>query len=79
MVKLPSDSDSSLVSSTTVSAELNYFTSPPDGSKAFVHVNFDPVTGIRKKNWTEEKVIKEIENVRGQEGSSLSFTIPESI
>ena len=44
---------SSDFSSTT--ASLTYFVAPKDGSRAFRHVNADPVTGINKTNYTREQ------------------------
>ncbi|KZS90876.1 hypothetical protein SISNIDRAFT_475202 [Sistotremastrum niveocremeum HHB9708] len=51
----------------TVSATLNYFVPPLDGSKPLVNINPDPRRGIPATNFgTEEKVI-EITDLRGQE------------
>lgn len=55
------------MSSNTVTAELMYFTPPSDGSKPFIHINADPVTGKRAQNWVEESHLVEIENIRGKE------------
>ncbi|KAF7973599.1 hypothetical protein HWV62_14758 [Athelia sp. TMB] len=55
------------MSSTT--AELVYFGPPPDGARAYIHVNADTTTGKRAKNSTEEKHEAEIENLRGKENS----------
>jgi hypothetical protein len=51
----------------SVEGELNYFTPPADGSKAYYYINVDPITKIRKQNWVFSKVTKNIENARGKE------------
>ncbi|KIJ43592.1 hypothetical protein M422DRAFT_30846, partial [Sphaerobolus stellatus SS14] len=51
----------------TVSASLNYSQLPADGSKPFVHINADPVTGERPTNITQVPRVFEIENIRGKE------------
>ncbi|KIJ54029.1 hypothetical protein M422DRAFT_154008 [Sphaerobolus stellatus SS14] len=51
----------------TVTATLNYSQLPTDGSKPFVYINADPVTGIRSTNITQVPRIFEIENIRGKE------------
>lgn len=51
-----------------VSAELVYFSPPPDGSKPFIHINADISTGVRKQNWVREPHADvQIENLRGKE------------
>lgn len=55
--------------------ELIYFVPPADGSRAFINVNADPVTGRRDKNSTEEVHSVQVEDVRGKESSfSLDTT-----
>lgn len=51
----------------TVSAELSYFSPPPDGSPPFTYINADAKTGQHAKNWVPEAHTVEIENVRGKE------------
>lgn len=51
----------------TVTAELNYFTRPTDGSRPYIHINADPVTGVRAQNWVDVPRQVEIENIRGKE------------
>jgi len=51
----------------TVSAELLYFSPPPDGSKPYTYVNADPSRPPR--NWVAEPHIVQIENLRGKEDS----------
>lgn len=53
----------------TVSAELVYFSPPPDGSRPFTSINADAKTGQRSRNWVPEVHTIEIEDVRGKEGS----------
>jgi len=50
-----------------VPSTLNYFTPPTDGTKPYAHINADPATGIRKRNWEFSVITKNIENVRGSE------------
>ncbi|KAJ3529188.1 hypothetical protein NMY22_g9099 [Coprinellus aureogranulatus] len=61
------------VSSTT--ATLTYFVAPDNGVRAYGHINADPITGERKKNYTTEQREVVIENVRGKEGE---FTLDNS-
>lgn len=53
--------------SNRVRSILEYYTPPADGSKAYTYINVDPVTKERQKNWMEDRVEKEIEDVRGKE------------
>ncbi|OAX38477.1 hypothetical protein K503DRAFT_741154 [Rhizopogon vinicolor AM-OR11-026] len=53
----------------TVSAELAYFSPPPDGSRPFTSINADAKTGQRANNWVPEVHTVEIENVRGKESN----------
>ena len=54
--------------STTSLAELVYFLPPTDGSKPYTHMNADPITGKREKNWTRVKHADiPVENLRGKE------------
>lgn len=55
------------MSSDTVTTELIYCKPPLDGSKPFIHINADPVTGVRAHNWIKESHLVEIENIRGKE------------
>ena len=61
--------------SNTVTAELGYFSPPPDGSKPWIEINADITTGERRKNYEEAPHQLEIENIRGNEDSvSLDTT-----
>ncbi|RPD65550.1 hypothetical protein L226DRAFT_567235 [Lentinus tigrinus ALCF2SS1-7] len=51
----------------TVAATLQYFSPPKDGSKAYMAVDADPVTGERARNWESIPHQVEIENLRGKE------------
>ncbi len=51
----------------TVTASLSYFSPPPDGSKPYIHINVDPSTGLRQRNWVMVPHDVEIENIRGKE------------
>ncbi|KIJ54030.1 hypothetical protein M422DRAFT_25018 [Sphaerobolus stellatus SS14] len=51
----------------TVAVALNYSQFPTDGSKPFVHINTDPVTGKQLSNIITIQRDFEIENVRGKE------------
>jgi hypothetical protein len=53
----------------TVSAELVYFSPPPDGSRPFTSINADAKTGQHANNWVPEVHTVEIENVRGKESN----------
>lgn len=55
--------------SDTTTAELFYFSPPADGSKPFTHIDADPLTGERSKNWKSVPHQIPVENVRGQEGN----------
>ena len=59
----------------SVAATLKYSVAPSDGVRAYQHVEADPITGERKKNFTQEDKQVEIENLRGKEDSvSLDTT-----
>jgi hypothetical protein len=58
-----------LTAMSTVSAELVYFSPPPDGSRPFTSINADAKTGQRASNWLPEVHTVEIENVRGKESN----------
>ncbi|KAI0081280.1 hypothetical protein K474DRAFT_1688750 [Panus rudis PR-1116 ss-1] len=51
----------------TVKSTLIYFAPPDDGSKPFTHINADPVTGERHRNWHFDPHEIDIENLRGKE------------
>jgi len=53
----------------TVKSMLFYFVPPADGSKPYIHINADPATGERAKNYTQEHYAVDIENLRGKEDS----------
>jgi len=53
----------------TVPGTLFYFTPPADGSEPYNRVNSDPTSTLPLSNWTPEKHIVQIENVRGKEDS----------
>lgn len=46
---------------------MTYFSPPADGSGAFAHINADPATGGRPKNWNEDIRVAQIEDIRGKE------------
>jgi len=52
----------------TVSAELTFFSPPPDGSKPWTNVDADRSNG-QQSNWSKECHVVEIENLRGKEDS----------
>ena len=52
-----------------VKASLTYSVPPADGSKAYININTDSVTGVRGKNFTEQSYEVQIENIRGKESS----------
>lgn len=61
--------------SNTVTTDLLYFSPPSDGSKPYLMVNADPVTGIRDQNWVRVSHKAQIENIRGKEDTvSLDTT-----
>ncbi|KAI0338206.1 hypothetical protein BDW22DRAFT_1382462 [Trametopsis cervina] len=51
----------------TVSTRLQYATAPLDGEKNWSHINLDPASGQRVRNWDEETHGVKVEDVRGQE------------
>ena len=51
----------------TVPTSLHYFSPPPDGSKPYIHINADPSTGERLRNWVVVPHNADIENIRGKE------------
>jgi len=55
--------------SSTVQADLIYFSAPPDGSRPYTFVNADPATGKRNNNWLPEHHDVQIENIRGKTDS----------
>lgn len=66
-------SDSTIPSSTN--AELLYLIPPEDGIRAYQHINADPISGERKRNFSREEKGVVIENLRGKEDSvSLDTT-----
>ncbi|KAF5340243.1 hypothetical protein D9611_007797 [Ephemerocybe angulata] len=52
----------------TVTAGINYAVAPADGSRAYVKVTRNPVTGERDQNYRTEVKEVVVENVRGKEG-----------
>ncbi|EAU87020.1 hypothetical protein CC1G_08491 [Coprinopsis cinerea okayama7 len=59
----------------STTAELLYFESPPNGERAYNHINVDPKTGERPRNFTQAKHSVTIENLRGKENTvSLDTT-----
>ncbi|KAI6046143.1 hypothetical protein EDC04DRAFT_1877195 [Pisolithus marmoratus] len=48
-------------------ARLAYFYPPADGSRAIFHINADPATGERPKNWEEDIRVVQVEDIRGKE------------
>ena len=66
-------SDSAVPASTN--AKLLYLIPPEDGVRAYQHINSDPITGERKRNFSREEKDVVIENLRGKEDSvSLDTT-----
>ncbi len=60
-------------SSTT--AVLKYYVPPADGARAYQHINTDPTTGERPRNFTYQDKDVVVENLRGKESSvSLDTT-----
>ncbi|PFH47203.1 hypothetical protein AMATHDRAFT_77307 [Amanita thiersii Skay4041] len=57
------------MSDSFVKASISYGVRPADGSPAYQHINANPVTGKREKNWTLKEREVEIENIRGKEDS----------
>ncbi|KAF8811247.1 hypothetical protein BYT27DRAFT_7240407 [Phlegmacium glaucopus] len=56
-------------------ANLLYLTEPEGGVRAYQHINADPLTGERKKNFGREEKSLVIENIRGKEDTvSLDTT-----
>lgn len=55
--------------SSTVTAAIHYLVPPDNGVRAYQHINEDPITGERPKNFTRAIQNMEIENVRGKEDS----------
>lgn len=54
---------------------LLYLVPPPNGERAYQHINSDPATGERKRNFTRQEKTAVIENVRGKEANySLDTT-----
>ncbi|KAI0372006.1 hypothetical protein BV20DRAFT_135666 [Pilatotrama ljubarskyi] len=59
----------------TVTATLQYFVPPADGSAPYIYINADPKSGRRQRNWETAAHDVEIENIRGKEDSvSLDTT-----
>ncbi|KAJ3850755.1 hypothetical protein EV368DRAFT_44629 [Lentinula lateritia] len=59
----------------TVPGTLFYFSAPADGSEPYNRVNTDPTLTLPLSNWSPEKHIVQIENVRDKEAS---FTLDEA-
>ena len=54
---------------------LLYLVPPTNGERAYQHINSDPTTGERKRNFTRQEKTAVIENVRGKEANySLDTT-----
>jgi hypothetical protein len=45
---------------------LNYYLAPLDGSRPFININADSITGKPVRNWVEDKNEMQIEDVRGK-------------
>ncbi|KAL4068713.1 hypothetical protein V8B97DRAFT_790605 [Scleroderma yunnanense] len=54
-------------SSMSTTAQLRYSLPPPDGSKPYIGVMPDPVTGRPSQNWLDDFHTIQIEDVRGRE------------
>jgi hypothetical protein len=55
----------------TVSASLNYFSPPKDGSTPHSYINKpDPASGVSQYNWEFNEQEVEIEDLRGHEGTA---------
>ncbi len=52
-----------------VATRLIYSFPPDGGVRAHSHINVDPLTGVRKQNYTDVSKSVEIENLRGKEES----------
>jgi len=53
--------------SSSVTATINYFLPPSDGSQPWTKADRDLVTGKQEINWSRDPHEQQIENVRGQE------------
>ena len=51
----------------TTTANLLYLTEPEGGVRAYQHINADPITGERKKNYGGVNKDVVVENLRGKE------------
>ncbi|TFK68053.1 hypothetical protein BDN72DRAFT_821708 [Pluteus cervinus] len=51
----------------STSGDLMFLVQPENGVRAYQHINADPVTGLRKKNFEREERTVTIENLRGKE------------
>jgi hypothetical protein len=55
--------------SASTTALLLYIVEPKDGVSAYQHVDADPITGEKQKNFEREEKSVVVENVRGNENS----------
>lgn len=53
--------------SSSVTSELSFMIPPPDGVRAYQHINVDPATGKRDMNYTREPYSVSIEDFRGRD------------
>jgi len=53
----------------TTTANLLYLTEPEGGVRAYQHINSDPITGEREKNYGGVNKDVVVENLRGKEDS----------
>jgi len=51
----------------TTTANLLYLTEPEGGVRAYQHINSDPITGEREKNYGGVNKDVVVENLRGKE------------
>ncbi len=57
----------------TVTATLDYFTPPADGSKPYNYITWTPSMGVPRANWEKVPHEVQIENLRGGKEDSVSL------
>lgn len=57
----------------TVTATLEYFTPPADGSKPYNYITWSPSLGVPRKNWETVSHEVQIENLRGGKENTVSL------
>ncbi|KAF5376060.1 hypothetical protein D9615_007694 [Tricholomella constricta] len=63
-----------LSSPSSVVTKLTFFVPPPDGVRAYQHINANPKTGDRERNFNREEKDVVIENLRGKEDAATLDT-----